>query len=40
MIKDKLDIKLYIHKDKIDDSIFSLILPDTNRLNIITVILA
>ena len=36
MVKGKLCIKLQTHKDKIDDRIF----PDTNRLNIVIVILA
>ena len=40
MIRDELDMKFKTHKDKIDDHIFSSVLPDTNKLNILTVILA
>ena len=40
MIRDELDMKFKTHKDKIDDHIISSVLPDTNKLNILTVILA
>ena len=40
MIKDELDMKLQTHKDKIDDRVFSFVLPNTNRLNVVAVILA
>ena len=39
MIKGKLGTKLWTYKDKIDKRVFSLILPNTNRLDIITVVL-
>ena len=38
MIRDKF-IRPWTHKDKIDNRVFSLILPNTKRLNIVTVIL-
>ena len=38
MIKDKLDIKFQTHKDKTDNKVFSLNLPITNGLDIVTVI--
>lgn len=39
MIENKLSTKVWPHKDKIHNGIFSLILPNANRLDIVTVIL-
>ena len=39
MIKGKLDAKLWNHKDKMYNRIFSLILPNANGLDIVTVTL-
>ena len=36
ILKGVLDMKLQIHKDKVDDRVFSLILLNTNRLDIVT----
>lgn len=39
MIENKLSTKVWPHKDRIHNGIFSLILPNANRLDIVTVIL-
>ena len=38
MIKDELDVELWTHNDRLDDKVFSLILPNTNGLNIVTMV--